>query len=144
VCARVLKVKYFPNLSCLQARPNEGISYTCRSILKGLTFWKRGSIVWRIGDAEGIDMWKDPWLPKDHTRRANYSSSPGPTFCARFQNSLTRSLGTGIFNLSGIFSLKMMRRWFWPSHFGAGEHTLAWHILWPAGPIFSPKCIQGL
>jgi len=28
LCAKILKAKYFPNSSCLQAHPKEGISYT--------------------------------------------------------------------------------------------------------------------
>lgn len=68
LCARVLKAKYFPNSSCLVARPREGISYTWRSILKGIDTLKEG-LIWQIGYGDGIDIWKDPWLPKDHTHR---------------------------------------------------------------------------
>jgi len=28
LCVKILKAKYFPNSSCLQAHPKEGISYT--------------------------------------------------------------------------------------------------------------------
>ena len=68
LCSRILKAKYFPSSSCLKAWQKDVISYTWRSILKGIVVLKEGMIC-RIGDGEGIDMWKDPWLPIDHTRK---------------------------------------------------------------------------
>jgi hypothetical protein len=46
LCSRVLKAKYFPNCSILQARPKGGISYTWRSILNRLEVIKLG-LIWR-------------------------------------------------------------------------------------------------
>ena len=68
LCSRILKAKYFPSSSCLKAWQKDVISYTWRSILKGIVVLKEG-MIWRIGDGEGIDMWKGPWLPIDHTRK---------------------------------------------------------------------------
>jgi len=50
LCARILKVKCFPNSSCLSARPKDGISYTWRSILKGILVLIKEGMIWRIGD----------------------------------------------------------------------------------------------
>lgn len=68
LCSRILKAKYFPNSSCLASVPKDGISYTWRSILKGIEILKEG-MVRRVGDGTGIDMWNKPWLPKEHTRK---------------------------------------------------------------------------
>jgi hypothetical protein len=68
LCARILKAKYYPNTSCLEARPRHGISYTWRSILQGIDLLKKG-IIWRLGDGDQINMWHDPWIPRDHSRR---------------------------------------------------------------------------
>jgi hypothetical protein len=42
LCARVLKAKYFPNTSILNASAMPGISYTWRSILRGVKLIKEG------------------------------------------------------------------------------------------------------
>jgi hypothetical protein len=64
LCAKVLKAKYFPNSSLLQAQPMNGISYTFRSILKGVELLKEG-LIWRIGDGNNVNIWSDPWLARD-------------------------------------------------------------------------------
>jgi hypothetical protein len=67
LCARVLKAKYFPNCSILKAETMPGISYTWRSILKGVKLLKEG-VVWRVGDGSNINIWTDPWLNRDDAR----------------------------------------------------------------------------
>jgi hypothetical protein len=67
LCARVLKAKYFPNTSILEAVAAPGISYTWRSILKGVNLLKEG-IVWRVGDGSSINIWTDTWLNRDGAR----------------------------------------------------------------------------
>jgi hypothetical protein len=64
LCGRVLKARYFPNTSILEATPSAGISYTWRSILKGVKLLKEG-VIWRIGDGMQVKMWSDPWLPRE-------------------------------------------------------------------------------
>jgi hypothetical protein len=49
LCARVLKAKYFANTSVLEAKPKAGMSYTWRSVLRGLEVMKQG-MLWRIGE----------------------------------------------------------------------------------------------
>lgn len=68
LCARILKAKYFPDGDILRAKPGYNMSYTWRSILKALEVLKEG-IIWRIGDGSMIDIWQDPWLPREWSRR---------------------------------------------------------------------------
>lgn len=68
LCARVLKAKYFPDCDVLQATSKRGMSYTWRSILRGIDLLKEG-IIWRVGNGENIRIWQDPWLPRGSTRR---------------------------------------------------------------------------
>jgi hypothetical protein len=68
LCARVLKARYFPNNSILEATATTGISYAWRSILKGIQLLKEG-LVWRIGDVSSINMWSDPWIPREGRRQ---------------------------------------------------------------------------
>jgi hypothetical protein len=68
LCARVLKACYFPTTSILEATPAAGISYTWRSILKGISLLKEG-LIWRIGDGESVNIWTDAWLARDGARQ---------------------------------------------------------------------------
>jgi hypothetical protein len=67
LCAKVLKAKYFPTTSILEAKPMAGMPYSWRSILKGVQLMKEG-IIWRVGDGANINMWTDPWLARDDAR----------------------------------------------------------------------------
>jgi hypothetical protein len=62
LCAQVLRAKYYPKGNIMMAGPKAGCSFTWRSLLAGLTTFKHGYI-WRVGNGEKIDIWKDPWLP---------------------------------------------------------------------------------
>uniref|UniRef100_A0A8R7U3Z9 Reverse transcriptase domain-containing protein n=1 Tax=Triticum urartu TaxID=4572 RepID=A0A8R7U3Z9_TRIUA len=68
LCAQVMAAKYYPNQNLLQARPRDGISYSWRSILKGVQVLQSG-IIWRVGDGRNINIWADPWLPRGVSRR---------------------------------------------------------------------------
>ena len=68
LCAQVLSARYYPNDSILNASPKGGISYTWRSILKGINLLKKG-IIWRVGSGNNINIWSDPWIPRGSTRR---------------------------------------------------------------------------
>lgn len=52
LCARVLKAKYYADTSVLDAKPKSGMSYSWRSVLRG--------IIWRVGDGVGPKIWTDP------------------------------------------------------------------------------------
>jgi ribonuclease HI len=68
LCGRLLKAKYFPECSILDASPKPDISYTWRSILRGVALLKEG-LIWRVGDGTNVKIWEDPWLPIGETRR---------------------------------------------------------------------------
>jgi hypothetical protein len=48
LCARVLKVKYYPNYNILSAGPKAGSSFTWQSLVAAIPTFKRGYI-WRVG-----------------------------------------------------------------------------------------------
>jgi hypothetical protein len=68
LCSKVLRAKYFPTDNLLETRAKAGISYTCRSILKGIELLKEG-LIWRIGDGTKVKIWEDPWIRRGDTRR---------------------------------------------------------------------------
>jgi hypothetical protein len=68
LCARVLKARYFPNTSILEAIPTGGISYSWRSILKGVGLLKE-RLIWRAGNGVDINIWDDAWLRRDGSRQ---------------------------------------------------------------------------
>jgi hypothetical protein len=68
LCARVLKAKYYASSSVLEAKPKAGMSYSWRSILGGLEIVKKG-MIWRVGDGVGLNIWSDPWIPREPSRR---------------------------------------------------------------------------
>ena len=70
LCSQVLAARYFPNGSIPEAIPHAGISYTWRSIIKGIQWLKKG-IIWRVGNGERIKIWTDQWIPRGSTRRPN-------------------------------------------------------------------------
>jgi hypothetical protein len=67
LCAKVLKARYFPNSSILRATATPGISYSWRSILKGINLLKEG-LIWRIGDGAKVNIWTDPWIKREGSR----------------------------------------------------------------------------
>jgi hypothetical protein len=64
LCARVLKAKYYSDTDVLQAKPKDGMSYTWKSILKGVKLLKEG-VIKRVGDGNSVNIWRDPWLPRN-------------------------------------------------------------------------------
>ncbi|XP_060959161.1 uncharacterized protein LOC115699843 [Cannabis sativa] len=69
----VLKARYFPNSSILDAGPGHSPSYTWRSILWGRDLMKQG-LIWKVGDGSTIRTIEDHWLP--NCRVKSYSSPP--------------------------------------------------------------------
>jgi hypothetical protein len=68
LCTRVLKAKYYPDGDLLKSEEKPGISYSRRSIVRGLKAIKQGMIR-RVGDGTMINIWGGPWLPRGTTRR---------------------------------------------------------------------------
>ena len=51
LCARLLKAIYWPNGDIMEAKEGLGISYTWRSLIRGLKAMEKG-MIWRVGDGE--------------------------------------------------------------------------------------------
>lgn len=68
LCARVLSAKYYPSGQIIRAVPKDGMSYSWRSILKGVQLLREG-VIWRIGNGEKVNIWNDPWIPRGKSRK---------------------------------------------------------------------------
>ena len=69
LCAHLLQSKYYPGRSCLNAQLRNGVSYTWRSILRGIDLLKKG-LIWSVGDGvKNLNIWSNPWLPRDMSRK---------------------------------------------------------------------------
>jgi hypothetical protein len=104
LCARVLSAKYFPSGNVLSAVPVAGMSYTWRSILKGVNLLKEG-IIWRVGNGSEINVWKDPWIARDGMR---------VPFTPKGQNLITK-VAELICPISGNWDEPLVRDIFWPT-----------------------------
>jgi hypothetical protein len=63
---RLLKAKYFPNSSFLNAPITGNVSYIWRSICDSRQILKSG-LRWRVGTGSQIKVWHDAWLPSPST-----------------------------------------------------------------------------
>ena len=61
LCAQVLRAKYYPNGDLLGVKEKSGISYSWRSLIRGLKALNNG-LIWRVGDGTNINIWTDPWI----------------------------------------------------------------------------------
>ncbi|KQK16103.2 hypothetical protein BRADI_1g26757v3 [Brachypodium distachyon] len=68
LCARVLKAKYYPNGSLVDTVFTGNTSSSWQAIEFGLELVKKG-IIWRVGNGESVRIWRDPWIPRDFSRR---------------------------------------------------------------------------
>lgn len=62
LCSRVLKGKYYPNSSFLEATRRRRSSETWRAILHGREALKKG-LINRIGPGSSVNVWQDNWIP---------------------------------------------------------------------------------
>lgn len=66
--ARILKTKYFPSSSFIEASTSSNPSYIWRSIV-----WGREALIlglqWKVGSSKGIRVFLDPWIPRPSTFR---------------------------------------------------------------------------
>ncbi len=65
---KLLKAKYFPHTSFLEASVPGGASFVWRSICEANVVLKAG-LRWRVGTGSRINIWKDAWLPTPTTHR---------------------------------------------------------------------------
>lgn len=66
--ARVLKAKYYPNGSLIDTDFGGNASPGWKGVEYGLVLLKQG-LIWRIGNGKSMKIWRDPWLPREFTRR---------------------------------------------------------------------------
>lgn len=64
---RVMKAKYYPHTSFLEAGLGYSTSYSWRSIWGVKALIKEG-MVWRVGKGNNVRIWEDPWLISDDGR----------------------------------------------------------------------------
>jgi hypothetical protein len=62
VASKILKAKYFPQTSFLEAKLGSKPSYTWRSIFNARELLVEG-LQWRVGDGQSIKIWGEKWLP---------------------------------------------------------------------------------
>ncbi|KAM6596535.1 hypothetical protein CsatA_007059 [Cannabis sativa] len=63
LAARVLKYKYFPNTSILDAKDRQGLSHLWSSLIWGLKLLHSG-LRKVVGDGQSVDAFRDPWIPR--------------------------------------------------------------------------------
>lgn len=117
----------------MQEKP--GISYSRRSIVRGLEALKEG-LIWRVGDGTRINIWSDPWIPNKVTRRP--ITPRGRTVLNKVSDLISPVTGT--------WDEELIREVFWPEDVQSilaipikpgFEDMVAWHYD-PRG-IFSTK-----
>ena len=82
---RVLKAKYFPDSSFLEAQLGKNPSYTWRSLVAAIGVLKRG-LRWNIGNGQRVRIWADKWVPIPNSFKV---ISPRPQ---NFEGELVESL----------------------------------------------------
>jgi hypothetical protein len=64
--AKIMKAKYYPNGSILEAKLGNKPSFIWRSIHNSKALIQEG-LFWRIGNRSKVHIWGDKWLPKPST-----------------------------------------------------------------------------
>lgn len=103
-----------------------GISYTWRSMIRGLRALEKG-IIWRIGDGSQVRIWEDPWIPAGFSRRPRTPRG----------NIILSRVAELIDPISGTWDVQLVRDLFWeedvtnilaiPTHTDRDDHV-AWHF----------------
>lgn len=68
LCDRMLKTKYYPDGVLTDTIFTGNDSSSWQAIEHGVELLKKG-IIWRIGNGQNIRTWRDPWIPRDFSRR---------------------------------------------------------------------------
>jgi ribonuclease HI len=64
--AKIMKAKYFPDCSILDARQGNKPSFIWRSIHNACHLVREG-LIWRVGNGDTIRIWQDKWIPQKST-----------------------------------------------------------------------------
>lgn len=125
LCARVLRAKCFPSGSLVDTSFGGNASPGWRAIEYGLELLKKG-VIWRVGNGQQIRIWRDPWMPRCHSRRP---ITPKGTCRVKWVSELI--------GMDGRWNEQMVNQIFWPIDAEMilkiqlptreGEDFLAWH-----------------
>ncbi len=125
LCARVLRAKYYPSGSLIDTAFGGNASPGWRAIEYGLELLKKG-IIWRVGNGHSIRIWRDPWLPRNHSRRP-----------ITVRGNCRTKWVADLMGVDGTWDEQVVKRIFWPMDAEliltirlsarAEEDFLAWH-----------------
>jgi hypothetical protein len=68
--AKIMKAKYYPSGSFLEAEIEKNPSYAWRSIWNSKKLLREG-LIWRVGNGSLIKIWEDPWIPRPRAHPAS-------------------------------------------------------------------------
>lgn len=90
--SRVIKAKYYPNSTLMDANLGKRSSHAWRSIYQDTQLIKQG-LRWRVGDGNTIRIWHDQWLdnPPRPARRINTNVSDHLKFQGSVKNNKMRT-----------------------------------------------------
>lgn len=74
--ARLLKARYFPQSSILNAGVGNNPTYVWRSILAAKNLIVTGSIL-KVGSGRSINIWGDPWIPEFGSTKVSTATVQG-------------------------------------------------------------------
>jgi hypothetical protein len=60
--AQIMKAKYYPDCSVLDAQVGTRVSYAWRSIQSSCQLLKKG-LIWRVGNGNSVKVWGSKWVP---------------------------------------------------------------------------------
>jgi hypothetical protein len=103
LCSRLLKSIYYPRGNFLDTVFWQDASPAWRGIEHGLLLLKQG-LIWRIGNGEKINGWRDSWLPRIH----NMKPRAGKT------NTRIRKVSQLLTNDSTSWNVELVRNIFYP------------------------------
>ncbi|XP_035547377.1 uncharacterized mitochondrial protein AtMg00310-like [Juglans regia] len=66
LAAKVMKAKYYFRSDFLNAKLGSNASFLWRSFLEAKKVLEEG-LIWRIGNGEGVSIWRDKWIPQPTT-----------------------------------------------------------------------------
>ncbi|XP_062167104.1 uncharacterized mitochondrial protein AtMg00310-like [Alnus glutinosa] len=66
VAAQILKAKYFPKCTFLEAPLGSKPSFAWRTLFNAKDLLSQG-LIWRIGNGKSVKIWGDKWLPTPTT-----------------------------------------------------------------------------
>lgn len=113
-------------MDCFRSKQMSNVSYTWRSIQKGLTVLQNG-MIWRVGNGSKINIWADPWIPRGWSRKP---------ITPRGANLVTK-VEELIDPYTGTWDDNMLSQTFWEEDVAAiksipvhveMEDVLAWHF----------------